>query len=379
MAALLKKRKSKTLSSHGLADVVESEITVATRDGGMEATDENAAEKKKQQKERLSWYIKDPEVIEGLLVTLGVISALIFANIIALQCTVKPAEMARGDFAFLLRGSPEFRQFAKTVWTEEGKSFNARIGVGPDEVFDVRAVLDNLSGEWLEDWISVKISEFATTFQHMEADFPMAKMQVWKTWHGVSTSSYGGSDHVTISGTVAYVFAGLALFNSVTMYVSFAYSPVKEEYEAAKKRGEPEPPASLVRWTKIIMPVILFSYVLLIQGVGQFLFSTGSINHIRYLYSSQAWFCTRLQYYFAMPMLAVFTFVLPIWAFVSSRGATCNLFGGRRVTPVAGKDGLREVPLVGLSEAVNVQVSGKGGLLGVASSRGHHEADQAWS
>mmetsp|Transcript_95596 Transcript_95596/g.252623 ORF Transcript_95596/g.252623 Transcript_95596/m.252623 type:complete len:96 (+) Transcript_95596:1-288(+) len=66
------------------------------------------------------------------------------------------------------------------------------------------------------------------------------------------------------------------------------------------------------------MPVILFSYVLLIQGVGQFLFSTGSINHIRYLYSSQAWFCTRLQYYFAMPMLAVFTFVLPIWAFVSA-------------------------------------------------------------
>mmetsp|Transcript_88200 Transcript_88200/g.284876 ORF Transcript_88200/g.284876 Transcript_88200/m.284876 type:complete len:379 (-) Transcript_88200:543-1679(-) len=378
MAALLKKRKSKTLSSHGLADVVESEITVATRDGGMEATDENAAEKKKQQKERLSWYIKDPEVIEGLLVTLGVISALIFANIIALQCTVQPVEMARGDFASLLRGSPEFRQFAKTIWTEGNRTFKARIGVGTDEVFDIRTVLDNPSGDLLERSIH-ESREFATTFQYMQADFPMAKMQVWKTWHGVSTSEHGGSDYLTTTGTLAYVFVALALFNSVTMYVSFAYSPVKEEYEAAKKRGEPEPPASLVRWTKIIMPVILFSYVLLIQGVGQFLFSTGSINHIRYLYSSQAWFCTRLQYYFAMPMLAVFTFVLPIWAFVSSRGATCNLFGGRRVTPVAGKDGLREVPLVGLSEAVNVQVSGKGGLLGVASSRGHHEADQAWS
>eukprot|EP00445_Apocalathium_hangoei_P064152 CAMPEP_0204123216 /NCGR_PEP_ID=MMETSP0361-20130328/9159_1 /ASSEMBLY_ACC=CAM_ASM_000343 /TAXON_ID=268821 /ORGANISM="Scrippsiella Hangoei, Strain SHTV-5" /LENGTH=253 /DNA_ID=CAMNT_0051074631 /DNA_START=1 /DNA_END=763 /DNA_ORIENTATION=+ len=81
-------------------------------------------------KQKEMWYINDPADVEGLLVTLGVISALIFANIVALQCSVEPTEMARGDFQFLLRGNSDFRQFAKTVWTEENRSFEARIGVG---------------------------------------------------------------------------------------------------------------------------------------------------------------------------------------------------------------------------------------------------------
>jgi len=273
------------------------------------------------------WYINDPADVEGLLVTLGVISALIFANIIALQCSITPAEMARGDFQFLLRGSPEFRQFAKTVWTEEvNKSFEVRVGVG--EVFDIRHVLNNTSGEMLEHFL-LSSREFATTFQYMEADFPMAKMQVWKTWHGVSTDAYGGSDYLTITGTLAYVFAALALFNSVTMYVSFAYSPAKEDYETAKDRhkaakkrgeqGEQAPPASLAEWTKIGMPVILFSYLLLITGVCCFCFSTSSVNHIRYLYTTQAWFSQRVQYFFLIPALVVFTFGVPIWAYIISR------------------------------------------------------------
>mmetsp|Transcript_91200 Transcript_91200/g.232124 ORF Transcript_91200/g.232124 Transcript_91200/m.232124 type:complete len:344 (+) Transcript_91200:102-1133(+) len=305
------------LSSQGPADLhVEDmdESIKATGAGGIVATDEKAL------KER--WYI-DPEDIEGLLVTLGVISALIFANIIALQCSIVPAEMARGDFACLLRSSPEFRQFAKTIWAEGNRTFEARIGVGPNETFDIRTVLDNPSGDILER-STHESREFATTFQYLEADFPKAKMQVWKTWHGVRTGEHGGSDYLTITGTLAYVFVALALFNSVTMYVSFAYSPVKEDYEAAKKRGEQGEqthPASLARWMNIGMPVILFSYLLLITGVCCFCFSTSSINHIRYLYTTQAWFSQRVQYFFLVPALVVFTFGLPIWAFVISSAA----------------------------------------------------------
>jgi len=265
-------------------------------------------------------YIIAPEDVEGLLVTLGVISALIFANIIALQCSITPTEMARGDFQFLLRGNSDFRQFAKTVWTEEvNKSFEVRVGVG--EVFDIRHVLNNTSGEMLEHFL-LSSREFATTFQYMEADFPMDKMQVWKMWQGVLTDSHGGSDYLTTTGTLAYVFAALSLFNSVTMYVSFAYSPAKEDYDretAKDQKDEPQlPPLSLVKWTKIGMPVILFSYLMLLTGCCCFCFSTSSVNHIRYLYTTQAWFSQRVQYFFLIPTVVVFTFVVPIWAFVVS-------------------------------------------------------------
>jgi len=333
------------LSSQGPADLhVEDmdESIKATGAGGIVATDEKAL------KER--WYI-DPEDIEGLLVTLGVISALIFANIIALQCSIVPAEMARGDFACLLRSSPEFRQFAKTIWAEGNRTFEARIGVGPNETFDIRTVLDNPSGDILER-STHESREFATTFQYLEADFPKAKMQVWKTWHGVRTGEHGGSDYLTITGTLAYVFVALALFNSVTMYVSFAYSPVKEDYEAAgekarKTKGKLEPPASLVTWTKTGMPVILFSYFLLITGVVAFACSTCSVNHIRYLFTSQAWFSQRMQFFCLIPALVLFTFALPIWGFVSAgraevvqkaEGCEDEIVTKEVHAPVAGKD-----------------------------------------
>jgi len=305
MECLFKRRTSKTLNL---------QVTVLPAQDGKQ---KDAADGKQKE----MWYINDPADVEGLLVTLGVISSLIFANIVSLQCSVGSTEMARGDFQFLLRGNPEFRQFAKTVWKEEGLSFEARIGVGPDEVFDIRTVLDNPSGDILE-WSTHESREFATTFQYMEADFPKAKMQVWKTWRGVRTGEHGGSDYLTTTGTLAYVFAALSLFNSVTMYVSFAYSPAKEDYDretAKDQKDEPQlPPLSLVKWTKIGMPVILFSYLMLLTGCCCFCFSTSSVNHIRYLYTTQAWFSQRVQYFFLIPTVVVFTFVVPIWAFVVS-------------------------------------------------------------
>mmetsp|Transcript_122979 Transcript_122979/g.393078 ORF Transcript_122979/g.393078 Transcript_122979/m.393078 type:complete len:96 (+) Transcript_122979:765-1052(+) len=66
------------------------------------------------------------------------------------------------------------------------------------------------------------------------------------------------------------------------------------------------------------MPVILFSYLLLITGVVAFVCSTCSVNHIRYLFTSQAWFSQRMQFFCLIPALALFTFALPIWAFVSA-------------------------------------------------------------
>eukprot|EP00444_Apocalathium_aciculiferum_P052851 CAMPEP_0183520388 /NCGR_PEP_ID=MMETSP0371-20130417/16887_1 /TAXON_ID=268820 /ORGANISM="Peridinium aciculiferum, Strain PAER-2" /LENGTH=243 /DNA_ID=CAMNT_0025718749 /DNA_START=8 /DNA_END=737 /DNA_ORIENTATION=- len=161
------------------------------------------------------------------------------------------------------------------------------------------------------------------------------------------------------------------------MYVSFAYSPAKEEYdtakdlhEAANKRCEAAdektndaakekyertklvPPPSLVKWTKIGMPVILFSYLLLITGVCCFCFSTSSVNHIRYLYTTQAWFSQRVQYLFLIPALAVFTFGVPIWAYIISRAgklAEVRKAEGRadekkvNEVPVGGNNGVREV------------------------------------
>jgi len=263
--------------------------------------------------------------------------------------------MARGDFQFLLRGNSDFRQFARNVWTAGNKSFVAYVGV--NETFDIRHVLNNTSGEMLEHFL-LSSREFATTFQYMEAGFPMDKMQVWKMWNGVATDSHGGSDYLTTTGTLAYVFAALALFNSVTMYVSFASSPAKEDYEdheAAKKRGEQGEqthPASLARWMNIGMPVILFSYLLLITGVCCFCFSTSSINHIRYLYTTQAWFSQRVQYLFLIPALAVFTFGVPIWAYIISRAgklAEVRKAEGRadekkvNEVPVGGNNGVREV------------------------------------
>jgi len=279
---------------------------------------------------------------------------LIFANIIALQCSVTPTEMARGDFQFLLRTSPEFRQFAKTLWTEENQSFLIVVGT---DVINISTVLDNPSREKLENPL-YDSRELATTFQYMEAKFNevsndtswpnlMTKMKVWKAWNEVSTDAYGGSDYLTITGTLAYVFVALALFNSVTMYVSFAYSPVKEDYEAARKRGDAKPPASYVKWMQIGMPVILFSYFLLVSGVAAFICSTGSVNHIRYLYTSQAWFSSRLQFFLALPLLAVLTFALPTWAFVSSqiaswRKAPADTEGEGTAAAVVEKDVVRE-------------------------------------
>jgi len=284
---------------------------------------------------------------------------LIFANIIALQCSVTPTEMARGDFQFLLRTSPEFRQFAKTLWTEENQSFLIVVGT---DVINISTVLDNPSREKLENPL-YDSRELATTFQYMEAKFNevsndtswpnlMTKMKVWKAWNEVSTDAYGGSDYLTITGTLAYVFVALALFNSVTMYVSFAYSPVKEDYEAAgekarKTKGKLEPPASLVTWTKTGMPVILFSYFLLITGVVAFACSTCSVNHIRYLFTSQAWFSQRMQFFCLIPALVLFTFALPIWGFVSAgraevvqkaEGCEDEIVTKEVHAPVAGKD-----------------------------------------
>jgi len=279
-------------------------------------------------------YDNDPGDIEGMLVTLGVLSALIIGLIISLQCTVAPEEMDRGDFAYLLRSDAKFRHFAKVIWERESKSFLVPVGPEPTDVFNISTVLDDQTDGWKqESYQRPGNKEFEATLLYMQASFPMANMRVWKAWTETRTNTgHGGSDFMTRYSSISFACLAVSLLSSVALYVSFAYSPAKEDYDAAKEQAAKTganfvPPESLRSWSRFGMPATVAGYVLVLVGSVTFTASSNSINHMRYVYSLQAMENQAVLFHVTIPLLILGCFVAALSLYLSERSHDIQNYG----------------------------------------------------
>lgn len=179
--------------------------------------------------------------VEGLIVNIGVIQALVMSFIVAMQMTVLPRTLTDANFLGLLCSSKDFRTFA--VHTLESYDhpdygvFNFTQSTG-DGVLDIKQFLlvDCEQEEVVKNFpttqtlkamlVCGEIPEMMGSFEAMRVAFPMEKMNVWHAFHK-NTMLTSNSVLWFMSVAAGFNFGGL--FISVLLYISLSLSPAHED------------------------------------------------------------------------------------------------------------------------------------------------------
>lgn len=210
---------------------------------------------------------EDYSDVEGIIVNVGVIEALVASFVVAMQMSILPRTLGEADFMGLMCSNAKFRKFAvKTMESYEHGDFgmfNFTHEIVEGEVFDIK--------QWLlVEWPQHKLSDqnwgldfparvqacnsvpaMASSVELMMPAFPMERMHSWIAWHREEARLVSAAVHQLSSLGGSFIFG--SLFISVLLYISLTLSPAHEDTSGK----------ALKAWTKVGMPIAILNIFLL--------------------------------------------------------------------------------------------------------------------
>jgi hypothetical protein len=225
-----------------------------------------AAVARTQPKPRMCCHVSGDE-IEALITVHGVLCAFLLSIAVAVTDSYSYEGTERALYNGLIAKTPGFRAHVFKVLNATEGGFAWKVDVGTDTEFDIQyELLEGIDKRfppsiapycacWQNDFgfadlaydLGVQTAA-ALTFPH----FPMERMQAYLIHHPLvyNTDEKGGPAAVLAS---AFLFAAIAV--NMIIYLAYLISPAKESE------------AALATFQKTSMPVIIFTYALLILGV----------------------------------------------------------------------------------------------------------------
>lgn len=236
--------------------------------------------------------------VESLLVSLGVMCALLLPAAMTLQYTVHDDKAQEKNFMLLCCNEPLFRTFVVQTLQKENFQFNdpllnldTRNVLETDSYWDASGVSDP---EKIYDCAHTK--EVAATVELLLEKFPLKKMNAWALMHPDSAL---WTDHINAMASFAMCILFASLLGSLFLYISFALSASADNTKAGQA------------WNSVGMYFLALNFALLIGGVIVLLFAQDA-----YAESQDPFFVrdSRLKGYSKIALLAVF---LPITVFLA--------------------------------------------------------------
>jgi len=223
---------------------------------------------------------KDYEDTETCALSLGVLSALALAFVVALQYQVDPTYNHYADFRNLICRSADFREFVVDVL--DGSSMAARYGanftvpIGAGKTLEIRNELQSnihdrhgevkglSAGDCYKDGLVI------ATVQWVYHEVPGHLLNVW---YSQNQDFYRFSDHMEKNAVIAGALLFVSLVWSVCLYNSLSLSPARED----------DTGGSLKRWLKLGKPCLILAYLVFLSGVSMFL-----ATHIQFMSTKTA-------------------------------------------------------------------------------------------
>lgn len=207
------------------------------------------------------------EDLEGLVVNLGVIAALMLSVVLGMFFAFSPEEWDNADARNCASLSKVFRDVV--VHTLDLQGFNFTVDFGAGHVLHLK------DQEWSCDNTNYDPMQTGTAACSLFlSQFPMSVFRAWQlTPSGTKECGLlvqgglraGTSFQMLTTGGWASAFYSAALSTSIIIYMSLALSDVREEAS--------DPDASLIAtgyWMRIMTPLVWINYAFMIVGTVQF-------------------------------------------------------------------------------------------------------------
>lgn len=268
--------------------------------------------------------------IEGLLINLGVVAALMLSFVVGVFFTIPREEFFYGDYRHTLMHNTDFRMYAESMLDYQGFNFTAPFPLGTGyELVDMRQIMHQANNleessskyecELLDPLINCNrlYSDMLTVAEMTILHFPQEYLYSYCIYHTRECDLQ--SDQVVTTGGYAVTALTIALFISVVLYISLSVSNIREEAD----EGNLVP---LAKFNIIATSITMFGFLLLLVGVVVFFFGLVRIIRVRSpLEQPVAWLILVNLYCMLVPTGIVFSIIAAILPWYALRDP-----GGRK-------------------------------------------------
>lgn len=208
--------------------------------------------------------------MEGLLINLGVVSALVLSFVLGTLGTITREDYFYGDFTKAMLEDQGFRSYAYDLLRYQGYNFTT-IGPSSNRFHAEIINLEDVFVEFEEDYGCDIYLAGRSDCNHWALKVETAAMILSGTFHPADLYSYyinhpasentirlHSSVIINCLGGAVFCLSG-ALFVSIVFYVTLAVLPARED--ALEGKNE-----TLERFSKPAFPIILIGFVFLIVG-----------------------------------------------------------------------------------------------------------------
>jgi len=231
--------------------------------------------------------------LEGMLVTAGMLGALLLSCVVGLNFTVATEELVNYEFTHLMRYA-SFRKFVVDVMENEDQDCRKNCEI--DGKADPSCLIEcnKASVDWM--WTdygekTVNISEvmleskdydkssqapkLEVALHMLRPVFPMEKMLAWSASQDESAAEYHPLDAIIAATWWSCALVGSPFLVSVVLYVFLQMSAVRDD--EVQEVGEKD----LDRWATYGGPLIVALYLCMLAGTALFVWGGSIIMHAR--------------------------------------------------------------------------------------------------
>uniref|UniRef100_A0A0G4I0K3 Uncharacterized protein n=1 Tax=Chromera velia CCMP2878 TaxID=1169474 RepID=A0A0G4I0K3_9ALVE len=259
--------------------------------------------------------------IEGLLINLGVVAALLLSFVVATWVALRPEDFDRGSFRAYFSAPRSkgggFADFVNTTLNEIA-GFPWELDMGNGQVYNIA---DGLAS-WKEKGESLRGSLDSMTYRRYFKEiqvifpviieyFPLYKFRAWEALNAPEglpgflprdeaewefTHPYG----FQALGCFAFLLLSLSLIDSIVLYITLTASKAREDSEV------------VAEWWKLGRIAMWFGYLLLVVGLVAFVFQVSvSVQMTGNTHAMFFFIMTHWNYFIFIPLaMGIFIFGL---------------------------------------------------------------------